>query len=164
MRTCASWRTRRPCLVPGWCTRPRQVAPGEALPLLADGAVDPRQTALLETAPPALSAPADPAAEAVRLIQDAPDRLELDVRADVPGAAGAERGLGSGLECHRQWRPSPGLGWPTTLLRAVPIPPGQHTVVLSYDPPCCALGMAITAITLALVAVAIVAGEREERL
>jgi hypothetical protein len=121
----------------------RQVAPGEALPLLADGTVDPRQTALLEEAPPALSAPAEGAAEAVTFTRAEPDRLALRVTAQAPAL----------LVLSEVWDP----GWSATVggvptpvllanhaLRALPIPPGEHAVVLSYDPPHLRLGLAIT--------------------
>jgi hypothetical protein len=126
-----------------------QVAPGEALTLLAEGSIDPRRIALLETAPPDLSAPADPAVETVRLTQTEPDRLELAVRAETPAL----------LMLSEVWDP----GWRATVggvpapvypadhvLRAVPVPPGQHTVVLTYDPPLLRLGLGITLGTMLL--------------
>jgi hypothetical protein len=124
----------------------RQVAPGEALGLLADGAVDPRQTALLETAPPTLSAPTDPAAETVRLIQNAPDRLELDVRADSPALLVLSEVWDPGWSARVDGEAAP-VDQADYLLRAVPIPPGQHTVVLSYDPPLLRVGLVFTLVT-----------------
>jgi hypothetical protein len=130
----------------------RQVAPGEALGLLADGTVDPRQTALLETAPPTLSAPADPAAETVRLIQDAPDRLELDVHAESPALLMLSEVWDPGWSATVSGVPAP-VSVADQLLRAVPIPPGQHTVVLAYDPPLLRVGLAITFVTVLAVIV-----------
>ena len=132
----------------------RQVAPGEALGLLADSTIDPRQTALLETASPEVSAPTDAAAEAVTLTHREPDRLELTVRAETPAL----------LLLSEVWDP----GWSATvddkaapvyaanyLLRAVPVPVGQHTVVLTYDPPLLRLGIGITlGTTLLLIGIA----------
>jgi hypothetical protein len=120
-----------------------QVAPGAALPLLAEGAIDPRRSALLETAPPTLQAPADPATEAAVFRAHEPDRLELQVTATAPAL----------LVLSEVWDP----GWTATvngvpapvlladyLLRAVPLPAGQHTVVLSYEPPLLRIGLTIT--------------------
>jgi uncharacterized membrane protein YfhO len=49
-------------------------------------------------------------------------------------------------------------------LRALPIPPGEHAVVLSYDPPGLRLGLAISGLTLVgLVAAALWLGRRSAR-
>jgi hypothetical protein len=49
-------------------------------------------------------------------------------------------------------------------LRALPIPPGEHAVVLSYDPPHLRLGLVITGLTLLmLVAGALWMGRRPTR-
>jgi hypothetical protein len=124
----------------------QQVAPGEALPLLAAGTVDPRQTALLETALPELSVPADPAAETAIVVAHEPDRVELRVTTQAPAL----------LVLSEVWDP----GWRATVsgvptpvlvanhaLRALLIPPGEHPVVLTYDPPLLRLGLAITLLT-----------------
>jgi hypothetical protein len=123
-----------------------QVAPGEALALLADGVVDPRQTALLEAVPPALSAPADATAEAALLLTHEPDRLELRVTAQTPALLLLSEVWDPGWSARIDGVPTP--VYPAdSLLRAVPIPPGQHTVVLSYDPPLLRLGLVITLVT-----------------
>jgi uncharacterized membrane protein YfhO len=50
------------------------------------------------------------------------------------------------------------------VFRAVPVPPGQHHLVLTYDPPMLRLGMGITAITLVLgLGAAVWLGAREKR-
>ncbi len=129
----------------------RQVTPGEALSLLADGAVDARRTALLETAPPPLETPAGPDAENVTFGQLEPDRIALRVAAQAPAL----------LMMSEIWDP----GWSATVdgaqapvliadhvLRAVPVPAGEHQVVLSYTPPLLRLGMAISLATMVLLA------------
>ncbi|HLL50366.1 MAG TPA: YfhO family protein, partial [Thermomicrobiales bacterium] len=126
----------------------QQVAPGEALGLLADGTIDPRQVALLEVAPPVLE-PVEAGQEAAELAQVVayePDRLELRVTAQSPAL----------LVLSEVWDP----GWSATIsgqeapvylanhtLRAIPIPPGEHQVVLTYDPPFLRVGLAITGAT-----------------
>ncbi len=135
----------------------RQVAPGEALDLLADGAVDPRQVALLETAPPLLAPlPAgdeagEPATERATLVRSEPDRLELEVVAQTPALLVLSEVWDPG------WRASvDGADVPVLVanhaLRAIPLPPGEHQVVLAYDPPMLRLGIAVTLGTMLAIA------------
>jgi hypothetical protein len=127
----------------------RQVAPGEALSVLAEGTVDPRQVALLEEVPPLLEPVADPTIETATYAHAEPDRLELQVTARAPAL----------LILSEVWDP----GWTAWVdgqetpvyqadhaLRAVPVPAGEHTVVLTYSPLLLRVGIAITASTLAL--------------
>ena len=151
MSTCASWRTRRRCPAPGWCTRLSRWRPARPSPSWPRAPSIPAAPRCWRRLPPR-RAPADPAAETVRLTQSEPDRLELAVRAEAPGL----------LVLSEVWDP----GWRATVsgvsapvlladhtLRAVPVPAGQHTVVLSYDPPLLRVGIAITlATTLLLLA------------
>jgi hypothetical protein len=123
-----------------------QVTPGAALPLLADGTVDPQQTALLETMPPALATPADPSTEAAVLRLHEPDRLELAVRADAPALLVLSEVWDPGWHATVSGVPTPVLV-ANHVLRALPIPPGQHAVVLTYDPPFLRLGLALTLVT-----------------
>jgi hypothetical protein len=140
-----------------------QVAPGEALPLLADGAVDPRQSVLLETVPPALAAPADPTAEAARVVAQEPDRLELQVTAEAPALLVLSEVWDPGWRATVSGVPTPVL-LANHALRALPIPPGQHAVVLTYAPPLLHLGLAISGATLVgLVAAALWMGRRPAR-
>jgi hypothetical protein len=141
----------------------RQVAPGAALALLADGSVDPRQTALLETAPPALSVPADGAAEAVTYNRAEPDRIELAVRAETPALLVLSEVWDPGWHATVSGVPTPVL-LANHALRAIPIPPGEHAVVLTYTPPGLRLGLAISGLTLVgLVAAALWVGRRPAR-
>jgi hypothetical protein len=130
-----------------------QVDPGEALGLLADGTIDPRQIALLETAPPALSAAADATAEAAVVLAHEPDRLELRVTAQTPALLMLSEVWDPGWSARVDGAAAP-VYQADSLLRAVPVPPGQHTVVLTYDPPLLRAGMVITLLTiLAIIAV-----------
>jgi hypothetical protein len=71
---------------PAWIVHDvRAVTRGEALPLLVSGAVDPYRTALVEGVPPVTAAPADSAAESVRVIAYEPDRVSLATHAAAPG-------------------------------------------------------------------------------
>jgi hypothetical protein len=126
-----------------------QVAPGEALGLLADGTVDPRQTVLLETAPPTLSVPADPTAETARVVAQEPDRIELAVRAETPALLVLSEVWDPGWHATVSGVPTPVLLADHTL-RALSIPPGEHAVVLTYEPPLLRLGIGVSVVTLAL--------------
>lgn len=128
----------------------RQVATGEAPALLADGAVDPRRTALLEVPPPPLDAGANGRA---RVVARDTDRLIIDV--DTDGAAL----LMLSEIYHPAWRATVD-GRPADLfvadhaLRAVPVPQGRHTVEVAFDRTVITIGMALT-VTTALVLSAI---------
>ena len=133
----------------------RQVEPGAALGLLADGTVDPRQTALLEQAPPPLQPPIGAASERVSYLAYEPDRSVVQVTADAPAL----------LLLSEVWDPGwkaavDGVEAPVLLadhtLRAVPVPAGEHIVELRYAPRSLHLGIAITVAT-AVAAVAALA-------
>ncbi|MGH2616990.1 MAG: YfhO family protein [Thermomicrobiales bacterium] len=129
----------------------RQVAPGDALSLLADGSVDPFRTALLESVPPPLEAAPEPTLEVATYLRYEPDRIDVQVTAQAPAL----------LVLSEVWDP----GWSATvdgqqapvlltnhILRAVPVPAGQHLVVLDYHPPLLRLGLVVTAATTLLLA------------
>jgi hypothetical protein len=123
----------------------RQVEPGAALALLAEGTVNPRQTALLEGAPPPLAA-SDAASETVSYVIYEPDRSVVAVTANAPAL----------LMLSEIWDP----GWQATVdgepaqvlladhtFRAVPVPAGEHIVELRYAPRSLQLGMGISVAT-----------------
>ena len=127
----------------------RNVAYGEALTLLAKGKVDSRRTALLEIDPPALERPSDPMAEVVEVTQFEPDQIAFRITA----AASAL------LVVSEVWDP----GWSATVdgqtapvlvadhaLRAVPVPQGDHTVIMRYDPISLRVGLIGTSATAVL--------------
>jgi hypothetical protein len=124
----------------------RQVASGEALPLLAGGAVDPRTTALLEEPPPPLAQPFDPAGESVVITERQPDRLRLTVRAAAPALLVLSEVYDPGWHAKVAGESAPVLV-ADHLLRAVPVPAGTHEVELSYEAPGLRLGIVITAAT-----------------
>ena len=124
----------------------RKVDAGQILPSLSDSLVDPRQTVLLETEPPRLDAAPMPDAERAAIVRYEPDQIELRVAASAPAI----------LVLSEVWDP----GWSATVdgqsaqvlladyaLRGVPIPQGNHTVILRYDPPLLRIGLVISAMT-----------------
>ena len=126
----------------------RQVAPEDALTLLANGTIDPRQIALLETEPP-LARPETTASESIAWDVVDADHLALKIEANAPAL----------LVLSEVWDPN----WTATVdgetapvllanytLRAVPVPAGAHEVALRYDPPALRVGLAVTLLTAAL--------------
>ncbi len=133
----------------------RQVATGDALPLLANGNVDPRTTALLETTPPELAPASDPSADQVTMTAESPDRLELETSSDAPGLLMLSESYDPGWKAYVDGEPVPVLV-ADHLLRAVPIPAGEHVVELRYEPTSLKIGIAISAATVATIVVAFV--------
>lgn len=139
------------------------VAPGEALPLLADGSVNPREVAVLETSPPPLDQPPDPSTESVAISHYEADRIDLNVSASAPALLMLSEVWDPGWVASVSGNPAPIL-IADHALRAIPVPEGRHTVVLRYDPPSLRLGLAITILTAAaMMAAAIVIGWRKSR-
>jgi hypothetical protein len=138
----------------------RQVGTGEALPLLADGSVDPRQEALLEQSPPSLEAAEPGVPEGASISRYEADRLDVDVTASSDAL----------LMLSEIWDPGWSAtvnGYPATVLevnhmfRAVPVPAGNSTVVLRYDAPWLMASLAISlASTLAVIGVALALRQR----
>lgn len=135
----------------------RQVAEGEALPLMTDGSLAPQQVAVLESASPELAPPTDPAADNVVVTHFEPDRIELSATTDAPGL----------IVLSEMYDP----GWRAFLdgeeldihvanhaLSAVPLPAGEHEIELRYDPVSLRAGVVISGLTgIAMLGVFIVA-------
>jgi hypothetical protein len=111
----------------------RQVARGEALPLLTSGAIDPYQTALVEGTPPETGVPREAVAESAAVIAYEPDALTIATDAAAPGLLVVSEVYASGWRAFVDGAEVPVL--PTHhVLRGVPLPAGQHTVALRYEP------------------------------
>jgi hypothetical protein len=136
----------------------RPVTRGEALPLLTSGAVDPYQTALVEGAPPITSAPDDPAADSARVTAYEPDRVSIATRAAAPGLLVVSEIYESGWRAYVDGEEIEIL--PTHhALRGIPIPEGEHSVEMHYDPLSLRLGVWISGIAaIAMVVSFIIAG------
>ncbi|MEX2315168.1 MAG: YfhO family protein, partial [Thermomicrobiales bacterium] len=125
----------------------RQVADGEALPLLKTGEVDPRQTALLETSPPELAPAFDPAADRVTTLDSEPDMLRLATVTDAPGLLMLSESFDPGWRAYIDGEPAPVLV-ADHLLRAVPLLAGNHVVELRYEPRSLQIGILISIATM----------------
>jgi hypothetical protein len=128
----------------------REVGDGEALPLLASGAVDPRHTALLEAAPPVLAPAANPAAERVAIVSAEPDRLRLTTHTDAPGLLMLSEAYDPGWRAYVDGEHVPVL-IADHLLRAVSLPAGEHVVEYRYEPRSLQAGAIISSGTAAVV-------------
>ncbi len=139
----------------------RQVAtPGEALGLLATGAVDPRTVALLEEAPPALVPAADPTVDRASVLTYEPDRLRVQTSTTSPGLLVLREAAYPAWQASVGDEPAPILT-ANALLRAIPVPAGEHTVELRHESATLQMGMVISLLAfLGLLGLWIAAGRR----
>jgi hypothetical protein len=141
----------------------QQVAEGDALTLLANGQVDPLRTALLETTPPELAPAVDSSADQVTMAAESPDRLKLTTTSDAPGLLMLSESYDPGWKAYVDGEQVDVLV-ADHLLRAVPLPAGEHIVELRYEPRSLQIGVAIsTATALVVIGALVVAGWRTWR-
>jgi hypothetical protein len=160
------FRTRRAIVYERDATRPhawivhdvRPVAAGEALPLLTSGAIDPYQTALVEGSPPETAVPEASSTESARVTRYEPDRLTIATESAAPGLLVLSEIYASGWRAIVDGAEVPVL--PTDhALRGVPLPAGEHTVELLYDPLSLRVGVGISGLAaMATIAVFAAAG------
>ena len=138
-----------------------QVKPGAALSLMTTGAVDMRQTAVLETAPPVLAPPPDSRADEVAVTDYAADRIHLAAHSGAPGLVVLSDTYDPGWRAYVDGEPAPVLV-ANHALRAVPVPAGEHTIELRYEPRSLTIGIAISLATVLVLvgALAVLSGAR----
>jgi hypothetical protein len=141
-----------------WIVHAAQVVRlGQAPTLLAAGRVDPRAVALLEQPPPSLAQPDDPSAETAAITAYDADQIELRVNARAPGLLVLSEVYYPAWKAYVDELPVP-LYAANHVLRAVPLPAGEHIVELRYESPAVMVGMAISlsayAVLVALLAAA----------
>lgn len=133
------------------------------LDLLSSGAVDPRRTALLEKAPPALSAPGDLSASRAAVTEYEPERIRVETAAGARGLLVLSEPYYPAWKAYVDGEPAP-LYVADHALRAVPVPAGEHTVELRYESRSLQVGLAVSLATaLALLALVIVAIRHRRR-
>jgi len=138
-------------LAPAWIVHQAQrVQAEEILPLLATAGIDVRQTALLEATPPTFGTHFDTSSSSVRLIHDKPDELRLETQAAAPGLLVLSETYDPGWRAYVDGD-EVDLYPANHLLRAVPLPAGEHVVDLRYEPPHLKAGLAVSAFTAAIV-------------
>ena len=140
----------------------KQVTQTETLRLLGSGAVDPRRTALLERPPPDLARPDDASADRASVTTYEADRIRLRTSTGASGLLMLSEAYYPAWKAYVDGQQVP-LYAADHVLRAVPVPAGEHTVELRYESSPLRVGLAVSLISyLALIALA-VAGARRRR-
>jgi Bacterial membrane protein YfhO len=121
----------------------REASQKEALESLSSGEVDARQTALLENRPPDLAEPDEPSADRASVASYDADRIELESRTGASGLLMLSEVYYPGWKAYVDGRPV-SLYESDYMLRAVPVPAGEHTVELRYQSPILDAGIAIS--------------------
>jgi len=120
-----------------------QSPPSETLKQLGSGAVDPRQTALLERTPPDLDLPANPSADRATVTGYGADRISLRTATGARGLLVLSEAYYPAWKAYVDGEPVP-LYAADHVLRAVPVPAGEHTVELRYESWSLRIGVAIS--------------------
>ncbi len=156
----------REALPRAWIVHTTEWAPPkEALQRLAAGAIDPRRMALLESLPPALEQPADPAADRATVTAYEPERLRVETRTDAPGLLMLSEVFYPAWRAYVDGEPVQ-VRTADYLLRAVAVPAGEHVVELRYESGSLRLGLAVSLAsyaTLAGLLAALVVSRRARR-
>jgi hypothetical protein len=126
----------------------RQATPEEALKLLGSGAVDPRKTALLERPPPDLALPDDASSDRASVTEYEAGRIKLNTTTGAAGLLVLSEVYYPAWKAYVDGEPVPLLR-ADHLLRAVPIPAGEHLVELRYESSALKAGAAISLIAYA---------------
>lgn len=126
----------------------RQMHPLFALDRLDSGTVDPRQTALLPDEPPPLGEPDDPSEDRARVTEYEANRIELQTATGARGLLVLSEVYYPGWNAYVDGKQVP-LHRANHLLRAVPVPAGEHEVELRYEPWTLRAGIAISTVTAA---------------
>jgi hypothetical protein len=124
------------------------MAPDDALPLLASGAVDPRETALLEATPPGLERPSDHSQDAVHVDAYAPESIRVTATTSATGLLVLSEVAYPDWEVFVDGQPA-GAYVVDHLFRGVVLPPGTHVVEWRYRSRTTMLGIALTLSTIA---------------
>jgi hypothetical protein len=140
----------------------KQATRTDTLKQLNSGAVDPRRTALLERSPPDLAHPDNGSTDRASLTTYEADRISLRTSTGAPGLLVLSEAYYPAWKAYVDGRPVP-LYVADHVLRAVPVPAGEHSVELRYESWSLRVGMAVSLISyLALIALAL-AGARHRR-
>jgi Bacterial membrane protein YfhO len=134
----------------------KRVAPQETLKSLKSGEVDPARTALLERPPPALSPPDDPSTDRALVETYEANRITLHTSTGAPGLLVISEIYYPAWKAYVNGRTVP-LYVADHVLRAVPVPAGEHTVELRYESWSLRGGLAISLVSYLLLIALVVA-------
>ncbi len=141
----------------------RRAEPEEALELLSSGQVDPRRTALLEQQPPPLAPVADPSADKAEITSYEAERIALKTSTGAAGMLVMSEVYYPAWKAYVDGRPAP-VYVANTVLRAIPVPAGDHIVELRYESTALRAGIALSLLahlTLAALCVAALRWRRD---
>jgi hypothetical protein len=125
----------------------QQVGPQDALRLIGSGQVDARTIALLEDGAPPLSVPAQPALDRASVLRDDADRLTIRTSTDAPGLVVLSEIYYPAWHAYLDGQPVHTYT-ADGALRAVAVPPGEHTVELRYESIALTIGIAISGVAI----------------
>ena len=139
-----------------------EVEPAGVPALLADGGIDFRSTAVLESSAPPLDPPGGQITEVAQITDYETTRIELDVTSDGRGLLVLSETYAKGWEATVDGEPVDVI--PVDgVLRGIPVPGGNHAVTLTFQAPGLSLGFAIFALTVAISLIALVGSWVVER-
>jgi hypothetical protein len=120
-----------------------ETSQAETLKQLGSGGVDPRQTALLERPPPDLDRPENPSADRATVTEYEADRVRLETATGARGLLVLSEAYYPAWKAYVDGEPVP-LYVADHVLRAVPVPAGEHTVELRYESWSLRIGVAVS--------------------
>ena len=120
-----------------------EASQSETLKQLGSGGVDPRQTALLERTPPDLDRPEDPSADRATVTEYEADRIRLETATGARGLLVLSEAYYPAWKAYVDGESVP-LYAADHVLRAVPVPAGEHSVELRYESWSLRTGLAIS--------------------
>ncbi len=121
----------------------KEVEKGAALTLLSKGMIDPTKTVLIERAPPDMSDPTDQAAESVSFVSASGDEIKLTVKAAAPGMIVMSDAYDPDWKAFVDGQQVP-IYAADHAFRGIPIPAGDHTIKLQYEPLTLKIGLLIS--------------------
>jgi hypothetical protein len=140
----------------------RQVPRSETLERLGSGAVDPRETALLERPPPDLDQSENPSADRATVTEYDADGISLKTATGAPGLLVLSEAYYPAWKAYVDGEPVP-LYVADHALRAVPVPAGEHSVELRYESWTLQTGLAVSLAAYLALAVLVVSAARRRR-
>ena len=140
----------------------RRSPPSETLKQLGSGAVDPRQTALLERPPPDLDQPEDPSADRATVTGYEADSISLKTATGARGLLVLSEAYYPAWKAYVDGEPVP-LYVADHALRAVPVPAGEHSVELRYESWTLQAGLAVSLLAYLALVVLVISAARRRR-
>jgi hypothetical protein len=123
--------------------------PGDLAQSLLDPAFDPSREVLLDGVPEPVEGPAPDASAVVRVLQDDPERVRIELEAPGPGYLVLADSFAPGWRARLDGTTAP-LRRANGLFRAVAVPAGRHVVEMVYAPKSVYLGAGLSACGLIL--------------